>query len=287
MVRSIFFLLTGFYLPSQRGFIQITNERLQRISTIALIANILYLPLAIAVIGWQVFSPAVFSIGTWFHLWFLNAMVFAFIIIPILPRLLRKPLFIDLLSIGLVSAFYIADVAAMSSSPESGDILFAMRHLAAPAFIWLGFRATKIAPKNLHIGAMMIGAGILLIAIETAFWDQMGYSMIGRQLPAGAIIVAAGLLFVGNYIGEAPDWLAHLGRNAVLPIYILHPVFLKFAKIIFSLLPTTGEAEPYLTLLLGLISTVLVTLGAFRLWPFLADILSGKIPNPSSFRSHQ
>ncbi|MGR3803844.1 MAG: acyltransferase family protein [Marinibacterium profundimaris] len=275
-----FFMLTGFFLSSYLGFAEISISRVRRIGVITIIANLLFLPLAIAMNGLGTLTISTLVLGTWFHLWFLNALILSLILLVVLPSLARRPSVISALSVLIFLAYYLADTQAMLDPNPDYQLNTVMRQFSGLAFVWFGFSIAQLERKSFRprFAAILIAGGVLLVVAEAMLWSSLGYSVVYRQLPLGAISMTFGFLILGMSLQKKDIPGAEIGRDQSLSVYIIHPIFLKIAGIFLSTLGIVGSSASYLAIAFGFVASVSFCMALDKIWPSAANILRGQLP---------
>lgn len=277
-----FYMLTGFFLPSMYEFPNIDIDRIRRITLITLVANIVFLPLSLAMNGLATLDPGRMLTGTWFHLWFLNSMVLGFVCFAAIPWFVRKPWLMTCIAGLLVLGFYAFDVLSSAKPLKFDAAVATVRGLQSVSFMWIGFllgqNRTRL-PGPL-IALVMIMSGGILVAIEALGSIHFGYSMMERQFPIGALVIAIGLIIWCTHVEvkAIPEFLPRFGRDYALTIYVIHPLFLKAGASLLGLLPLALNPRLVLTIIFGFFASLAAAIFLERIWPLAASMLRGQFP---------
>lgn len=283
-----FFMLTGFFLPALDGFPNIDIDRVRRITIVAFVANLLFLPLSVAMYGVAIVDADRLMTGTWFHLWFLNSMVLGFVCFLVFPRLVRRSWLMTAIASLLVCGFYAFDVLSSIRPLAFDEAVAAVRGLQSISFMWIGFLLGQNRARlpGARLALVMMVAGGILVAIEALESVHLGYSVMERQFPAGALIVAIGLVIwcARTDFDALPAFLPRFGRDYALTIYIVHPIFLKVGASLLGLLPLALDPRLFLTIVFGFFASLVAAIALDRAWPLAAAVLRGQLPEPKHFQ---
>ena len=276
-----FFLVSGYFLyrPGAPGPV-IGLGRLLRVARMLAVGSLLYLPLMIAKGETRLgeLGPALLLLGTWYHLWFLAALVVALIGIAAVAPARGGPPLLDLVA-GLALASFLALDMLASIDGGYGGAMDLARQTQGLCFVWLGYRLARAGtrPGAWTLGALILG-GAALTLVDAFVLARFGGQMSWRQCSLGAALVAVGLLLWGaKGTVHLPDWMARMGRAHSLGIYILYPLAVAAAGI--AVAATDGGARPTLAIAaLALAVTLAAVEGLGRFAPGLKAVIDGAPP---------
>lgn len=270
-----FFLTLGYFLPGDDKGPLVSGNRIRRIALIAALANLLYLPAATVFAPDRLVLKTLLFSGTWFHLWFLNALLAGFCLLPLLRRLGLWPSAI--FSICLLLAVHGADVVStLRGSPVQGYYL--LRFLQAAPLIFLGYWLGRLVPirSSRQYGEALVLGGLTLLAGQTIF--SRHWSDFTPQFPLGAVPVAVGLVLLARGT-QTPslERLAQVGALYALPIYIYHPVFLTVVERVSLKCGLDAGVVAPLQVILGGLATLLFAMLVQRTLPTVAETMAGRL----------
>lgn len=276
-----FFLVSGYFLyrPGAPGPV-IRLGRTVRVARMLAVGSLIYLPLLIAKGDMSLgeVSPALLLLGTWYHLWFLAALVVALLGIAAVAPARGGPPVLDILAGVALVSFLALDMAASIDGGYGGAMDLA-RQTQGLCFVWLGYRLARAGtrPGAWTLGALILG-GAALTLVDAFVLARFGGQMSWRQCSLGAALVAVGLLLWGaKGTVHLPEWMARMGREHSLGIYILHPLFVAAAGIVVS--EADGGARPTLVIAaLALAVTLAVVEGLGRFAPGVKAVIDGALP---------
>lgn len=238
-----FFMVTGYFiLPKALSNTTYACSYLKRIGLIYLISMILYLPVGIYAghfKGVNVFSilKMVFLDGTFYHLWYLPALILGFALMLLLLRFLPVPAVGAvcglLYTVGLFGDSYYGMIGQSSFVHAIYEGLFHVFEYTrnglfyAPIFLLLGYVLSERRPSfALSLGALggsfglLLGEGILLKLLETQRHDSM-YLFL---LPVMYFLFSA--LLEDGWEERQKTF----PKDLPLFIYLLHPLFIILVR---------------------------------------------------------
>ncbi|MCJ2180434.1 acyltransferase family protein [Novosphingobium album (ex Hu et al. 2023)] len=280
-----FFMLTGLYLKvGPAGLPDISLERLRKSAMIAMVANLLFMPLAIYLGGVGVISLYIIGSGVFFHLWFINSLVFCFVfLISVSPDGVDFRILLIGSVLGVLLVSYI-DVLFQLDGNAWRPQFQLVRFLLATPLVVIGFSAPKIAPIVGKSGTiLLIVFGLLLMVIEAVVLLEFDIGFGSVQFPIGCFPFSLGLVLCLYRSPEIPGLkhLAGLGRRHALGIYILHPIALLAVKAAINKLGHPAPGEDSLGLIVALIAgpaTLAALVVSDRLTPWFNRLLAGDWP---------
>lgn len=238
-----FFMVTGYFvLPKALEDGAYGWSYLKRIGLIYLISMVLYLPVGIYAghfkgIGVISLLKMVFLDGTFYHLWYLPALILGFAVMLLLLRFLPLPAVGAvcglLYTVGLFGDSYYGMIGESSFVYTIYEGLFHVFEYTrnglfyAPIFLLLGYVLSERRPSlALSLGALggsfglLLGEGILLKLLETQRHDSM-YLFL---LPVMYFLFSA--LLEDGWEERQKTF----PKDLPLCIYLLHPLFIILVR---------------------------------------------------------
>lgn len=238
-----FFMVTGYFvLPKALEDMAYGWSYLKRIGLIYLISMILYLPVGIYAghfrgAGIISILKMIFLDGTFYHLWYLPALILGFAVIFLLLRTLPLPAAGAVC--GLLYAAGLFGDSYYGLIPEGSFVSVIYQGLFhvfeytrnglfyTPIFLFLGYAAARRRPSYaLSLGALgvtsglLLGEGILLKLLEVQRHDSM-YLFL---LPVMYFLFSA---LLEDCSGEQKKTFP---KDLPLFIYLLHPLFIILVR---------------------------------------------------------
>ncbi|MEH2957051.1 acyltransferase [Candidatus Merdisoma sp. JLR.KK006] len=238
-----FFMVTGYFvLPKALASGAYACSYLKRIGLIYLISMVIYLPVGIYAGHFK--GAGIVSVlkmilldGTFYHLWYLPALILGFGLIVLLLRALPVP------AVGVICGlFYLAGLFGDSYFgflPEGSfvyTIYMGLFHVFeytrnglfyTPVFLLLGYLMTEHRPSfALSLGALggsfgfLLGEGILLKLLDTQRHDSMYFFLIPVMY----------FLFSALLEDSTEEQQQAMPKDLPLLIYLLHPLFIILVR---------------------------------------------------------
>lgn len=247
-----FFMVTGYFvLPKALEDNSYACSYLKRIGLIYLISMALYLPVGIYAghfkgAGIVSILKMIFLDGTFYHLWYLPALILGFGLMVLLLRLLPVPAVSVvcglLYLVGLFGDSYFGFIPEGSFVSTVYTGLFHVFEYTrnglfyTPVFLLLGYLMVEHRPSfALSLGALgfsfgfLLGEGILLKLLDTQRHDSM-YLFL---LPVMYFLFSALLEDSAEERPACPSGSLPSGimpKNLPLLIYLLHPLFIILVR---------------------------------------------------------
>ncbi len=239
-----FFMVTGYFiLPRALKDNKIAFTYLKRIGIIYLASMILFLPVGIYAGHFKGAGPVgilkmIFLDGTFYHLWYLPALLLGFVLMLFFLRTLPMPAVAILTGIlylvGLFGDSYYGLFSEASLVHTCYDGLFHVFEYTrnglfyTPVFLFLGWLlSSKERPSDVFsLVAVGIFSGLILAeGITLRIFDiQRHDSMYLFLLPLMYVFFSALL------DGDGPDFTSRLPKELPLFIYLLHPLFILVVR---------------------------------------------------------
>ena len=227
-----FFLASGYLIGSSAH--DDLGKKLNKLVSILFWSSILYIPVLYRkmqgdtwrVIG-KIISNDTLHEGTFFHLWFLNALILGVILTNYFVKnvSVKSSLFIS--TIILFACWY-GDL--IKSLHNDINVFYALRTLIAFSLVYMGYYFAKSGTlkRVSNCAAICVICVSVIFMIGEAYLLAMVFNadITERQFPLFATPVCIALLSlcVNNNISE--NIFSNIGKDYSLGVYILHPLIL-------------------------------------------------------------
>ncbi|WP_435168331.1 acyltransferase [Falsirhodobacter sp. 1013] len=228
-----FFMLTGYYLfDPQEAKWRITIEKLAMPLRAFVVASLVFFPVLAATSGADGITLTTMVGGTYHHLWYLTALIFALLAV----YTFQSGLALKLLWIfSALIVFSYVGISYFHVFTRGGyEAVIPIRDLSGiPAVLiggWLrGVRRLESAAP------LLFGIGLTVTVIEGLALSALGVRPANVQLFIGTLPLAAGLLGLAISAKDiTPYWMSELGRRESLGIYLYHPLAILVAASVVS-----------------------------------------------------
>ncbi|MEC5387831.1 acyltransferase [Uliginosibacterium sp. H3] len=230
-----FFILTGLHLGSDLSLIPTRIALLvPRLIRMLVAASLLFLPVLIISRGFagalqEVFSFDFLRSGSYFHLWFISALIIGLLLLQTLlvsnAKRLLKHVSALLILMALLSGSY--SVILPPGYGLEGTFAF-FRHLLALPCLFIGLvlaRSPTLA--NGSALALAFGGAALQLLEVLMLQRYAGTSPFAHQFLLGTLPMAVGLISLArNHATAISGRLSQWGRQHSLGIYIVHPLWM-------------------------------------------------------------
>jgi surface polysaccharide O-acyltransferase-like enzyme len=224
-----FFMASGYFL-SDGGtmFPSVSLDRVNKITTIFVIGNIVFLPvLLLSKTG--MLDSKIFIEGTFFHLWYLSALIISLLVLHVLKRG-NFTTFTLILSIFILVA-HIAANYAMVLKPTTEQHVVAIRVLIGIPLMVAGAMFHRLKNWKANYFALLLLLGVAILAAEIALITSAGGRAGDAQFLLSSFLIPAGMLGLALVSRPAfPGFLGQLGDKESLGLYIYHPAFILIFK---------------------------------------------------------
>lgn len=270
-----FFMISGYFLAQKHASPTRAAAPLARATLIFIFATLIMMPLRVYQQGVRgalaaVLSDGFMMNGSYYHLWFLSAMVVALLIILIVDQFEIRELLAPIA--GLLALFFLS-CTYFSISEEATNVA---RHLAGVPFIYLGMLMSHHR-LSMRRSVVLVILGAALQSLEAHAISTMYHeSAFGYQFLVGTIVLSIGVFGIAAAMPDRAGtrWLGILGARYALGIYIVHPYFTYFIRAHVSRdLQNTLAYDALITPVVFVLS--LATLLAInRVAPILIDLIA-------------
>ena len=272
----IFFLMAGYFLHGASISESISWKRISRVAKITLFANAIFLPLYV-LRHKAIDFPYVLINGTWYHLWFMNALLFGFICLKVYFQFIKSSVLFSTISVAIFSGFLYEDLRIACEHAETSGLLMLLRFLQAAPLIWIGFLMGKY---NFSVGPVsavsLFLVGTLICFAEAWCLDVPGNEPVRSQFPFGAVPMTFGLFWAfGTITLQRKNVISTVGARYSLHIYLLHPIVLTCIEKGGAFAELSQNAVLLLTLILGPVISFLLPSVLDVISPWFLKLLSG------------
>jgi len=276
-----FFMLSGYFLPTDRGLPRIDSSRLKKVLIIILTANLLYLPL-LPFVKADKSLPEMLLYGVWFHLWFLSALFFGLAALKLTFSVTRSRIPVALASFAILAGYHVVDFANICAAGQYDSALKLFRFLQAPTMLWLGWELAqrRRVKGETGIALMLLAFGLALCLGEIAwFMETVGLPSTNAQFPVGTLPMTFGMFML--FRAATTDRFAGaavLGQRYSLLVYILHPIVLMALVRVLGRLQLDDSAVLLGEILLAPALALMLAMAVSRFAAPLAEALNGNVP---------
>ncbi len=239
-----FFMVTGYFvLPKALSDRHAAFQYLRRIGLIYLLSAAVYLPVGIYAghfkgAGLADLLKMFFLDGTFYHLWYLPALLLGFCLALFLLRALPLPAAgaaaVLLYAIGLLGDSYYGLISDISWIRAFYNILFQIFEYTrnglfyAPLFLLLGFLASARKRPGDYISLLFLGFSFALLLTEGIVLQLFKLQRHDSMYVSLPLLMY--FLFCALLDGKLPDISRHFPKNLSLLIYLLHPLFIILVR---------------------------------------------------------
>lgn len=269
-----FFLMLGYFLGKKSGT-ERTASAIERIFLMFVIASVIYLPLALARDGlggtWVNLIQSGLYSGTYFHLWYLNSLLWGLLLF----RLLDTPRGRHLMP-GVALVCLLASITLASYGPI--EARHVGRHLMSFPFLWLGTQLTRRVPTMREaIALLLLGIGIETIE-SWVLYTRLGRDFLHCPLAAGTVLYVLGMFGIAFHLPESRPlkWLGRLGGRYSGSVYVMHLYALSAVGVVAGLLHVKHSlGVRLLTIPAAMLLMLALLRAADRISPLYIDVLLG------------
>jgi surface polysaccharide O-acyltransferase-like enzyme len=274
----VFFMITGYFLTSANGevFPSVTLDRITRPAFLFLMSSLLFLPLLLKEQRLsELHDPGILIIGTYFHTWYLSALVVGLIGCNVATSYRLQWLAIV---VGvLIVALYLAASYSAALGAGGGNFVPVLREISAMPFLIIGAQFRRFVNVGSAIFATTIAFGLVALVTEVLIIDSLGGHAGEAQLTVSGMVIAAGLLGLAiTSTGSVSDTVASIGQKESLGIYIYHPFIILVARKLLKLVHPAAQPTLAVAAITALL-TVCLLVFLRRMFPTLRDIADGML----------
>lgn len=231
-----FFLASGYLMGTakQEDF----GKKINKLVSILFWSSVLYVPIIYRMyqgdfwkIAGKILSNDTLHGGTFFHLWFINALILGIILTNYFIRN-SNIIFSLVLSVSILIACWYGDL--VKSLHYDIYIYYALRTLISFSLVYLGYCFAKsgvLTRVSNKISIFVFIFSILLMVLEVYFVGRFfNADMMERQFPLFATPACIALLSISVNARIPENIFSKLGRDYSLGVYIVHP-FIQYILI--------------------------------------------------------
>ena len=273
-----FFLASGYLMGASAQ--DDLGKKLNKLVSILFWSSVLYIPILYRMVQgdiWRVagkvLSNDTLHGGTFFHLWFLNALILGVILTNYFIKNVSVKCSL-LVSVSILLACWYGDL--VKSLHYDIYIFYALRTLIAFSLVYLGYYFAKSGILNRisnGIAVSVIIFGIVLMVGEVyVLGAAYNADMLERQFPLFATPVCVALLSLCVNTRIDDNIFSKFGRDYSLGVYLLHPL------ILYILTHDVGQYianNSMLKLIISFISSIVVLMVAKAVLPITYRKLNG------------
>ncbi|MFS4416472.1 acyltransferase family protein [Maribacter sp. 2307ULW6-5] len=276
-----YFMATGFFLGAKIVGNTLHFGRIQKnmstLITILIVSSTVYLPIDV-LHGNNVNSIATILTGSYFHLWFIGALLTGYMVVWYLFYV-GKAGILPYLSAAIVIFALLTDSYDQLWGLALDFSLFSM--LLAIPFMYIGILVSK---KDLNgfgtpvlIGSILLGFGLQFV--EARFFEtRFGYDPYTHQFLIGTLLAAIPLFVWSAKMDLGENVFSTWGQKHSLFIYLYHPIVYEVMRV------TVGTAFPdhfgeinRFAPVIGLALTLSFSIVLEKWFPSIFNVLNGKI----------
>jgi surface polysaccharide O-acyltransferase-like enzyme len=243
-----FFLCSGYFLQkklekSEHFSFDVIQKNVISLISILLVSSLIYGTIDTIRGNYEFQIPHVL-VGAYFHLWYIGAMIFAFITIWYLHEV-KLQFILPYLSILLLGGLFLSDNYDFLFQKDYSFEVY--RFMQAIPFIYIGMRVCKI--KNTDriktTGWITLFGGILFLILEVKLfkWIMPLLDLVHEQ-SIGISIIAIGAFLVSLSIDIDTNFFTKFGQKYSLFSYLYHPLLYMGFSVLFPIfLPENGFSK--------------------------------------------
>lgn len=276
-----YFIATGFFLGYKIENNTLDFKRIQKnvsmLISILIVSSIIYLPLD------YLHNNSVNSIGniltgSYFHLWFIGALLTGYIFIWYLFFLKKRKL------LPFISAFLLLSALLTDSYDQVFDLdldyaLFSF--LLGIPFMYLGIVLSKMDTKVISTKLLvsLVILGIAIQFIEAALFTKLfGYELYTHQFLIGTLVMAIPLFVLSSNVPLKDNKFSKWGEKHALLIYLYHPFMYEIMRVVLTkVAPDYFDTISIFSAGIGFSLMLLFSIFLSKKLPRSFDFLNGKI----------
>lgn len=223
-----FFIISGYFyfISYSRDGNRAFSAILKNLISITIVANMIYFILR-AYVGdlESIISIKTILLGDYFHLWFINCQIFAYIILNLLSKFLNRSVLL-IFSVLLL----LLNLLAEAYSPTVNHIFsfIPVKLSIALAYLTFGYCAALIVDYfSIRSAIFLSFIGLIFQFFESSYLKNVFNSNpFSQQFLFGTIFFSIGLFILSMKLYSSNDSnIASIGRSDSLAIYLYHPLF--------------------------------------------------------------
>lgn len=280
-----FFISAGHYLAikNEKSTISILSIRSNLINLIGIliIASAVYIIFA-WLSGYMWFHNDVkyLFIGSFWHIWFIGSMIFAYIMLWFIDEVLGRRLLYICGTITLLGCIIISEFSFLLPLKISYEEI--PRFISGFAFMTLGMLLSKINFSQVNRFFLLTLAIISLCVVFIELYvGKIGnyINLYQIELSLGSSLLAITLFICSQVLTTEKNMMSVIGKRYSLFIYLYHILIFKMISKIFVMLKINPDSTYIFFPLLALASLLLGVYSLEKKAPKLLAVLNGKMTN--------
>jgi peptidoglycan/LPS O-acetylase OafA/YrhL len=170
--------------------------------------------------------------GSWYHLYFLPALIQLLVALPLLVTLVKTPARARVALLVAIAFLALGPLVSGASSPGSHSphhhVVVAL-FSSSYGFVWIPFglagAAIGIGTLAIRRPARWVAIGFVVLTLEALEGMGMNTPPSTGYARAGLLVAAIGAIAAARYWSSPPRWLVTLGRYS-LGVFLVHPLLL-------------------------------------------------------------
>ena len=276
-----YFIATGFFLGPkfENGILDFKRieKNVSMLISILIVSSIIYLPLDY-IHGNDINSIVNILTGSYFHLWFIGALLIGYIFIWYLFYLKKSK------TLPYISIF----ILLLALFTDSYDQLFNLNLnyslsslLLSIPFMHIGIilskKETNLFSNKLLIGLVLLGFVLQFIEAEL-FLKLFDYNKYTHQFLIGTLLTAVPLFALSSKINIKENRFSKWGRKYSLVIYLYHPIIYEIMRVTLNkFVPNYYDYISMFYPVIGFILSLIIAIMLDRFFPKIYGILNGNI----------
>lgn len=276
-----YFIATGFFLGPkfENGILDFKRieKNVSMLISILIVSSIIYLPLDY-IHGNDINSIVNILTGSYFHLWFIGALLIGYIFIWYLFYLKKSK------TLPYISIF----ILLLALFTDSYDQLFNLNLnyslsslLLSIPFMHIGIilskKETNLFSNKLLIGLVLLGFVLQFIEAEL-FLKLFDYNKYTHQFLIGTLLTAVPLFALSSKINIKENRFSKWGRKYSLVIYLYHPIIYEIMRVTLNkFVPNYYDYISMFYPVIGFILSLTIAIMLDRFSPKIYGILNGNI----------
>lgn len=273
-----FFLASGYLmgLPARDDL----GKKLNKLVSILFYTSLLYIPILYRMVGGdlervlgKVISNDTLHGGTFFHLWFINALILGVILTNYALKNMKVHAALAI-AVTIIIGCWFGDL--IKSLGYKIYIFYALRTLIAFSLVYIGYFCARKSSlegisTKLSLSVLLIGIGLMIL--EVYLMNKLfGADMVERQFPLLCVPVCIALLSLCINAKLKDNFISKLGMSYSLGVYLIHPF------VLYIMLHDVGgifESNSLVKLFTSFVVSIIILSFMKRVVPFAYEKLNG------------
>lgn len=276
-----FFISTGFFLGNKIENKSLEFKCIQKnvimLISILIVSSIIYLPIDFIKGNIPIRISNILT-GSYFHLWFIGALLTGYFFIWYLYSIKKNKL-LPLISIFIIILALLSDSYDQFFNSHIDFSLF--RFLLSIPFMHIGIilseKENNLGSYKFLIGLVFIGLIIQYIEAEL-FLKLFDYVKYKHQFLIGTIVIAISLFVISSTINLRDNIFSKWGKEYSLFIYLYHPIiYMVMWVILKKIVPNYYDSAEIFSPLIGFSLTLTSAIVLNRFLPKIYNIMNGRL----------